>query len=111
MDDKCTIDQIIGIVKMSGNPLLFAEYLQRYNRYTIDDLRAAIGDNFAFDQIKNKMLILGCFVSEDDAKWNNAYLPTKRLKRLMKEVYDFIYKQYQIPRHLGGMRHDGAATI
>jgi hypothetical protein len=111
MDASCTIDQIISIVKISANPILFCEYLERYNRYSIDDFRAAIGDPFSYDQIKNKMIILGCIVSEDDAKWNNTYLPTKRLKKHITTVKNYIGKQYLLPAHLREQKHEGSNTI
>ena len=102
MDDSCTIDQIIAITKTAGNPILFCEFLTKYNRYTMDDLKASVGDSYAYEQVKNKLLILGCIVGEEDTRWNNAFLPTKRLKKHLPEVFKALKRQYTVPKHLSG---------
>ena len=111
MDAMCTIDQIISTVKIAGNPVLLCDYLERYNRYTMEDLRAAIGDAYSFDTVKNKLIILGCIVPEEDTRWNNTYLPTKRLKKHIKEVKDAMLKQYRAADYLKGVRHEGSNSI
>lgn len=107
MDMSCTIDQVIGLLKPAGNPLLLCDFLMKYNRYTIDDLRAAVGDSFTFDMVKNRLLILGCIVGEEDTRYNVAYLPTKRLKKILPQVREHLAKQYAVPRYMG----KGAGTI
>lgn len=108
MDDSCTIDQLLLICKSGGNPLLLCDFLMKQNRYTIDDLKAATGDMFAFEEVKNKLVILGCIVGEDDTKWNRCYLPTKRMKRLLPQVRDQLNKEYGRPSYL---RKEGVNSI
>jgi len=100
MDSSTTVDQLIALTKASGNPICLCDFLSKYNRYTTDDFKAAVGDTFAFEQIKNKLLILGCIVGEEDSRWNNVYLPTKRLKKHLAEVQKYLKRQYAVPNHL-----------
>jgi hypothetical protein len=111
MDDKASEDQLINTLKLAGNPIVLCDFLMMYNRYSDGDLKAAIGDAFAYETIKNKLIILGCIVGEEDTKWNCNYLPTKRLRRHLTDLRQFFAKQYRIPSHIKESSNEGSNSI
>ena len=86
MDEECTKDQLVEIVRDASDPNTFIEFLTRYNRYRYDDLKAAVGDSYTYERTYQQLLIMGCLVPEEDTRWNHAYLPTRRLKKLLPEL-------------------------
>jgi hypothetical protein len=110
MDKSISIDSLLSILKLSNNPPVLCQFLEIYNRYPETDLRAACGDGEFYSNVKNRLIILGCIVGEDDTKWNNVFLPTKRLKKLLPEAKKSLQAQYKIPSHIEKL-NEGSSSI
>jgi hypothetical protein len=102
LDTGCGVDQVVNAVQDAVNPLFLCRFLQSHNRYPYDTFRAAAGGRESFGGIYNKLLIAGCIVPEDDSRYNNGFLPTRRLKKVIEEVIKKFSAYDDMPNHLSG---------